>query len=258
MPCPAPTRGSSRWLLLGSLALNLFFVGIALAMVIRAPAPSYWDPNVFVRVERLAATLPPADAEILRGQINANHAAIEDAQAKFHSARQHVHEVLRQEPFDVEAMRAATAQTRAARLNFDQTVQGVFADIAAKITPAGRQALANWPPGAKDRERQTVVILLPNRVALWPGFESALDALGWEDKGGGNDSLGAPVLDNAAEYMRITAARRLPARRRQAGARAQYPACLQRRPAQSRGGGSGSSAARLVARFPFARTDRDH
>ena len=146
---PGATRGSSRWLLLGSLALNLFFVGVALAMVIRTPAPSYWDPNVFVRVERLAATLPPADAEILRRQINANHAAIEDTQAKFHSARQHVHEVLRQEPFSVEAMRAATAQTRTTRLNFDQTVQGVFADIAAKITPAGRQALANWPPGRR-------------------------------------------------------------------------------------------------------------
>lgn len=146
---PSATRGSPRWLLLGSLALNLFFVGVALAMVIRAPASSYWDPNVFVRVERLAATLPPADAEILRRQINANHAAIEDTQAKFHSARQHVHEVLRQEPFDVEAMRTATAQTRAARLNFDQTIQGVFADIAAKITPAGRQALANWPPGRR-------------------------------------------------------------------------------------------------------------
>src|SRR6478609_2503995 len=146
---PGATRGSSRWLLLGSLALNLFFVGIALAMVIRAPAPSYWDPNVFVRAERLAATLPPADGEILRKHIDANHVAIEDAQSKYHSARQHIHAVLRQEPFDVEAMRTATAQTRTARLNFDQTVQGVFADIAAKITPAGRQALANWPPGRR-------------------------------------------------------------------------------------------------------------
>jgi uncharacterized membrane protein len=146
---PAPVRGSPRWLLLGSLALNLFFVGIALAMAVRAPVPSYWDPNVFVRVERLAATLPPADAEILRKQIGANHAAIEDTQTKYHSARQHIHEVLRHEPFDVEAMRAATAQTRTARLNFDQTVQGIFADIAAKITPAGRRALANWPPGRK-------------------------------------------------------------------------------------------------------------
>jgi uncharacterized membrane protein len=146
---PSAAPGSPRWLLLGSLALNLFFVGIAVAMAIRAPAPSYWDPNIFVRVERLAATLPPADADILRGQINENHAAIDDTQAKYHSARQHIHDVLRQEPFDVEAMRAATAQTRTARLAYDQTVQGVFANIAAKISPAGRQALANWPPGRK-------------------------------------------------------------------------------------------------------------
>jgi uncharacterized membrane protein len=146
---PTVTPGYSRWLLLGSLALNLFFIGVAVAMAIRAPAPSYWDPNIFVRVERLAATLPPADADILRGQINENHAAIDDTQAKYHSARQHIHDALRQEPFDVEAMRAATAQTRAARQAFDQTVQGVFANIAAKISPAGRQALANWPPGRR-------------------------------------------------------------------------------------------------------------
>jgi|SRR5690242_22896 len=145
----SPAQGSPRWLLLGSLALNLFFIGVAVAMAMRAPAPSYWDPNVFVRVERLAATLPAADAAILRGQINANHAAIEDAQAKYHSARGHIHDLLRQEPFDAEAMRAGMAQTRATRLSFDQTIQGVFADISAKISPAGRQALANWPPGRR-------------------------------------------------------------------------------------------------------------
>ena len=82
MPFRHVTPGSPRWLLLSSLALNLFFVGVAIAMAIRAPAPSYWDPNMFVRVERLAATLPPADADILRGQINARHAAIADAQTR--------------------------------------------------------------------------------------------------------------------------------------------------------------------------------
>ena len=41
-------RGGSRWLLLGSLALNLFFVGIVAAMAVRAPAKSWWDPDVFV------------------------------------------------------------------------------------------------------------------------------------------------------------------------------------------------------------------
>jgi uncharacterized membrane protein len=145
----AVERGASRWLLLGSLALNLFFVGIAIAMAVRAPAPSYWDRNVFVRIERLAATLPPADADTLRGEVNANRAPIESAQTAYHTAQDHIREVLRQEPFDVEAIRAALAKTRTARLTSDQTVQDVFAVIAAKISPAGRQAMANWPPGRK-------------------------------------------------------------------------------------------------------------
>jgi len=146
---PSMERGSSRWLLLGSLALNLFFVGVAIAMAVRAPAPSYWDRNVFVRVERLAATLPPADADILRGAINANRSTIADTQIAYHKAQDSIHEVLRQEPFDVEAMRAAMAKTRSARQAFDQSIQGVFAVIATKISPAGRQALADWPPGRK-------------------------------------------------------------------------------------------------------------
>jgi uncharacterized membrane protein len=151
---PTVTRGSARWLLLGSLALNLFFVGVAVAMAIRAPAPSYWDRNVFVRVERLAATLPQADADLLRGQINANHAAIDDAQAKYHAAREHIHEVLRQEPFDAAAMRAAMAQSRAARQTFDQMIQGVFAATAAQMSSVGRHALADWPPGRNSTKKQ--------------------------------------------------------------------------------------------------------
>ena len=141
------SAGSSRWLLLGSLALNLFFVGVAIAMAVRAPAPSYWDRNVFVRVERFAATLPPADGDVLRGQINANRAAIEGTQTEYHSARDHIHEVLRQEPFDVEAMRAAMAKTRSARHAFDQTIQGVFAVSRRQFRP---QAGWLWPIGHPD------------------------------------------------------------------------------------------------------------
>ena len=147
---PAITRGSSRWLLLGSLALNLFFVGVAVAMAIRAPAAPAWDRNVFVRVEHVADTLPPADADQLRGQINANRQLIEDSQTQYHSAQDQIRVTLRDEPFDVEAMRAAMAKTRAARQAFDQVIQGVFAFSASQMSPAGRSALADWPPSRKD------------------------------------------------------------------------------------------------------------
>jgi uncharacterized membrane protein len=146
---PSAERGASRWLLLGSLALNLFFVGVAVAMAIRAPAPPTWDRNVFVRVERISATLPAADASLLRDEINANRQAIETAQTQYHTAQDQIHEALRQDPFKVDTMRAAMAKTRAARQNFDQILQGVFSTAAAKMSSAGRHALADWPPGRK-------------------------------------------------------------------------------------------------------------
>ena len=143
------SRGSSRWLLLGSLALNLFFVGVVVAIAFRAPASPSWDRNIFVRVERLAATLPPADADLLRGGITASRGAIEEAQTNYRASQNVIRETLRQDPFDPAAMQTAMANSRAARQNFDQAVQGVFASSAAQMSSAGRHALADWPPGRK-------------------------------------------------------------------------------------------------------------
>jgi uncharacterized membrane protein len=144
------TRGAGRWLLLCSLALNLFFVGVAVAMAVRAPPPSTWDRDVFVRVDRLAPTLPAADADILRAQIAAHQDTIKTTQAAYHTAQDQIHATLRQDPFDVEAMRTAMAKTRDTRQAFDQVIQGVFANVAAQMSPAGRHALADWPPGRKS------------------------------------------------------------------------------------------------------------
>jgi uncharacterized membrane protein len=152
----APLTGgrSSRWLLLGSLALNLFFIGIAIAMAIRGPAPPpSWDRNVFVRVERIAATLPPADADLLRGAVNGGKQTLEAAQKDYRTAQHQIRLMLRQEPFAVDDLRTAMAKTRAARQNFDQILQGIFADTATRMSPAGRQALADWPPGRNSASK---------------------------------------------------------------------------------------------------------
>jgi uncharacterized membrane protein len=145
----ATARGSSRWPLLVSLAFNLFFVGVAVAMAIRTPAPAAWDRNVFVRVERMTATLPPADADLVRDQMKVHHDTIADAQEKYFAAREGIRGTLRRDPFNADDMRAAMAQTRAARQSYDQVIQGVFADIAEKMSPAGRHALADWRANRK-------------------------------------------------------------------------------------------------------------
>jgi uncharacterized membrane protein len=144
------TRGSGRWLLLGSLALNLFFVGIAIAIAIRPQTQPAWNRDVFVRADRIAATLPDTDANVLHRQIAAAHDAIEAAQRSYRTAQDGIRATLRQEPFEAAAMRDAMAKTRAARQNFDQIIQGAFATAAAEMTPAGRHALADWPPGRKS------------------------------------------------------------------------------------------------------------
>ena len=142
----ASRGGSRRWLLLASLALNLFFIGIAISVLIRTPPPSSWDRNVFVRFERMAATLPPPDAEVLMSQITADRPAIEAAQTNYRTAQQTFRDALRAEPFDAEALRSAMAQSRAARQAYDEAIQNAIAATAAKMSTAGRQGVADWPP----------------------------------------------------------------------------------------------------------------
>jgi len=103
-----------------------------------------------VRVERLAAILPQQDGAIVRAQMQSNHDAIAGAQKGYRAGQDAIRATLRKEPFDADAMRTAMATTRAARQAYDQTIQGVFSTAAAQMSQAGRNALADWPPGRKS------------------------------------------------------------------------------------------------------------
>jgi uncharacterized membrane protein len=149
----APSRADNpRWLLLGSLALNLFFIGIAAAYFLRPPGPI--DRSIATRIERISATLPSANANILRNAYQANRAAVDGARAGFESARDGIRAALRHEPFDVNAMRAAMKQTRDARQIFDQVLQNTVANAASEMSQAGRNGLADWPPGSQPNNKR--------------------------------------------------------------------------------------------------------
>jgi uncharacterized membrane protein len=147
---PSHSATAPRWLLLGSLALNLFFCGVAVALLIRGPgSPPPVDRSISGRIERIADTLPKADGDLLRAEFGANRSAVDAARKAHDAARNGIRAVLRREPFDAEAMRTAMAQTRAARQNLESVLQPVFVAAAAKMTTAGRAALADWPPGQR-------------------------------------------------------------------------------------------------------------
>ncbi|MBS0248429.1 MAG: periplasmic heavy metal sensor [Proteobacteria bacterium] len=142
---PTSARPATRWLLLGSLALNLFFIGIAIAMAVRhPPPPRTWDRDIFVRTERLAEGLPKADRDILLHEMQANRPAIEKTQSAYRAAQESIRDSLRKEPFDINAMRDAMNATRAARQAFDVAIQSAFAGAAEKMSQNGRTALADW------------------------------------------------------------------------------------------------------------------
>jgi uncharacterized membrane protein len=146
---------TSRWIMLISLGFNLFFVGAAGAFAVRhyvadrpgAAAPV--DRSVAARLERLASTLPARDGEILRGEQRANAASLENSREAYRRAQDEVRAILRSEPFQPDAMRAAMVETRRARQGFDQLLQDIIAAAAARMSPEGRSKLADWPSGPR-------------------------------------------------------------------------------------------------------------
>ncbi|HEX2653221.1 MAG TPA: periplasmic heavy metal sensor [Xanthobacteraceae bacterium] len=150
-------------LLFFSLALNLFFVGVVGAIAIRHYFPAATSTNsaaaprnAAARIDRLAATLPSADAEKLRAVFNARQSAVDTARQRFRRVQDTVHTALRTEPYDANAVRAAMAESRNARQGLEEALQEVIASAAAEMSSEGRRKLADWipPRGAPASNRQ--------------------------------------------------------------------------------------------------------
>src|SRR5207244_4556503 len=95
---------SSRWLLVGSLALNLFFIGTLGALAVRhyvmpaQPAATERPRTAAARIERLAAPLPAADAERLRIAFQAREASAAAAREALNRAFDPIQAALRRKP----------------------------------------------------------------------------------------------------------------------------------------------------------------
>ncbi len=143
--------GRVHWLLLSSLALNLFFVGAAGAVAYRYSSPiplttvSHIDHNLVERLNRVADSLPPPDADIMRAQLRTDAIKIAAAQADVRLSQDDVRRSLRAEPFDADAMRKAMALNHDAHERFDQVVHDMLASAASKMSVVGRDRLADWP-----------------------------------------------------------------------------------------------------------------
>ncbi|MEJ0074267.1 MAG: periplasmic heavy metal sensor [Alphaproteobacteria bacterium] len=141
----------SRWLLVGSLALNLFFIGTLASLAARAymlpgqPAATERPRTAAARIERLAAPLPAVDAEKLRAAFRARETSAEGARDALNKAYERAQAALRADTFDPGALRAALADARAARPAYDQVMQDILLTGASAMSLEGRRRLADWP-----------------------------------------------------------------------------------------------------------------
>jgi uncharacterized membrane protein len=143
---------TSRVILLISLALNLFFLGLISA----GPVKHLFHPHqravmepsrsAAERIDRLAGTLPAEDADKLRAAFRTKERTLESAHAAYRKAQESIRSTLRAQPFDVSALRSAMTDVRAARQSLDAVLQDVIATAAAEMSPAGRNKLADWTP----------------------------------------------------------------------------------------------------------------
>jgi uncharacterized membrane protein len=143
---------SSRWLLVTSLALNLFFVGTVGALAIRhyvtsaQPAATERPRTAAARIDRLAAGLAAADAGKLRAAFRAREAAAEGARDALNRAIERIQTGLRAQPFDPAQLRVAMAEARALRPPYEQIMQEILVAAAEAMSQEGRVKLADWPP----------------------------------------------------------------------------------------------------------------
>ena len=141
----------ARYLLLGSLTLNLVFAGAAGAVAFQhaTKLPPLqpvvgMDRGVEQRFDRIAAALPTNDATILRTEFHAQAVKLATAETQVRLSEQAIRDSLRAQPFDPAAVRAAMAQSSQAKDGFFELVHETVAGATAKMSPAGRQALADW------------------------------------------------------------------------------------------------------------------
>lgn len=142
---------AARFLLPVSLFLNVF-LGVAVAVhFLGTPPRPPGPPTPAAIMEEMAATLPPADAAVLREAFAAKVADMESADAVLRRMPDRVAEGLARPDFDAGQLREVFAAGRDARARMDAAIEAALVQAAGRMSPEGRRRLSEWKPPGRPR-----------------------------------------------------------------------------------------------------------
>lgn len=130
------------WLLVASLALNVF-LGVVIGTHLLTPPP---PPRPERMIEEMAEALPAADARILREVLNAKRDTLAEGRGDPRQFHERFRQILLTEPFDMEAFKRLESEFRANREHVGTVLGGILAEALPRMSPEGRKALADFRP----------------------------------------------------------------------------------------------------------------
>ena len=144
-----PGKGRARWfniLLIGSLALNLLFMGGLAKAAWHHRHGGHGGPGLtgFVR------DLPPDRRQLLGNEIKAAREAVEPMRQTVRDRWGDANKVLSEEPYDKAKFKAAMDRVTEAEALLKNEITLALSETAAKMTPDERRALQAW----RDKRKQ--------------------------------------------------------------------------------------------------------
>ena len=139
------------WSLLASVLLNLFMVGTFLGVVPHAKHHPFMPmalaaPHSDYMVEWMARMLEPHDADLFREAYKTHAPALKQAHDHVREAMDGIATAFQQPQPDPGALQAALQKLATARNEVHETTGVILKTAYAKVSPEGRQKLANLDP----------------------------------------------------------------------------------------------------------------
>ena len=131
-----------KWLLIGSLALNLAVVGVLVGFAVRGAAPKAGGPPSMPGAISLLRAIPDSHRPEVRRAFNVQREKLRSFRMEIGDLRNQFLTVLENEPVDTEALEALLKQHSEIEVEISRNGRALLLDTIAKMDHETRQTFA--------------------------------------------------------------------------------------------------------------------